>query len=474
LHPDLPVWTVPHSYEPTERTFTFLNRRHRFNETIDWKFSGEGPLWTFNLNYFEWLYDESLSVADRSETITSFCTATTAGRDTLVYPASLRIMSWIWFELRHGVSEKAVWKRMFCDAHWLLRFPEYHLDGNHLFENAMAILTAGSFFRDTSLMDGGSKLLNSCIRDQICTDSGHCEGSPMYHSLLLWRLLQTIHVLRICGSPAGALEALSRTADGMTAWLRAVTFSDGTWPMVNDAAPGIAPSPAALFAVAEDLGLSGAEAQLSDSGYRMIRTSDFELFIDVGGIAPVWQPGHAHADTGSFCLHVRGQPVIVDTGTSTYDDLRIRQQQRGTAAHNTPVIGGADSSVLWSRFRVGRRCRILELRETPDAIYIRYQTAAGHTLARKFQWNSGEITITDTFPSTSLEIKERLHFHPGLTVTPDGRVGSVLEIQHEGTRSIELTHSEISGGFSISLLTACLLYKVGQQQCVLGLRILHK
>src|SRR4029077_5136808 len=77
----------------------------------------------------------------------------------------------------------------------------------------------------------------------------------------------------------------------------------------------------------------------------------------VGEIGPDHLPGHAHADTLSFELSLRGQRVLVNTGTSTYELSAERLRQRGTAAHNTVVVDGVNSSQVWSSFRGARRAR---------------------------------------------------------------------------------------------------------------------
>ena len=59
---------------------------------------------------------------------------------------------------------------------------------------------------------------------------------------------------------------------------------------------------------------------------------------------PINLPGHAHADSLSFELSIRGNRVLVNSGTSEYRIGAERLRQRGTAAHNTLVIEGQDSS----------------------------------------------------------------------------------------------------------------------------------
>src|SRR5690606_4780416 len=76
-------------------------------------------------------------------------------------------------------------------------------------------------------------------------------------------------------------------------------------------------------------------------------------------VGPDYLPGHAHADTLSFELSLFGQRVLVNSGTSCYGHGSERIRQRGTTAHNTVVVDGADSSEVWSGFRVARRARAI-------------------------------------------------------------------------------------------------------------------
>lgn len=467
-------WPVPASFDPRGNTFMFVNRRHAFGGAIDWAYAGEGPLWGFNLQYFEWLYDERLSAGDRLQTMRSFCAGTHPGRELPAYPTSLRIMAWIWFGLRYRVPDDAIRNRLYQDADWLRRFPEYRLDGNHLFENAIALSTAGAYFRCATLTRRGERLLRACINEQVCADGGHCEGSPMYHSLLLWRMLQCLEILRACGSP-GTLEALVADAAGrMLGWLRAVTFSDGSWPAVNDAVAGVAPAPGVLFNAATALGLAFAERPLGDSGYRMIRMPEYELFIDVGGIMPAWQPGHAHADTGNFCLQVRGRPIVVDTGASSYEDPVVRAYQRGSAAHNVLVVNGRDGSELWSRFRVGRRCRVLDVVESPHRIEISYVTAAGHRLRRSFDWDKDGITIADSWPDAAGPALLHLHLHPDIDLSGDGSLSGDVLLTTTKMSAVKTSGAAIALGFNVLRIAACLLLVPDGKSTSFRLAINHK
>src|SRR5258707_12230331 len=152
---------------------------------------------------------------------------------------------------------------------------------------------------------------------------------------------------------------------GMRRWLRVMTHPDGGILFFNDAAFDVAPALAALTEYAAALGVACDLAPLADiealtgSGYVRLQIGPAVMVADVGEIGPDHLPGHAHADTLSFELSLRGQRVLVNTGTSTYEVSAERLRQRGTAAHNTVMVDGADSSEGWGSFRVGRRVRPL-------------------------------------------------------------------------------------------------------------------
>ena len=104
---------------------------------------------------------------------------------------------------------------------------------------------------------------------------------------------------------------------------------------------------------------------LRDSGYVRLAAGPAVALLDVAPLGPDYLPGHAHADTLSFELSLFGQRVIVNGGTSRYGSGPERLAERGTAAHSTVQIDGADSSEVWGGFRVARRARPRDVRVHP-------------------------------------------------------------------------------------------------------------
>ena len=71
-------------------------------------------------------------------------------------------------------------------------------------------------------------------------------------------------------------------------------------------------------------------------------TADY-LFFDVGKMG-FFSAGHSHADYLNFDLSFSGVPYICDVGTFSYHDSFWRTYGRGTRAHNTVLIDGADQA----------------------------------------------------------------------------------------------------------------------------------
>ena len=160
------------------------------------------------------------------------------------------------------------------------------------------------------------------------------------------------------------------------------------------------------------------------------------LILDAGPVGPDYLPGHAHADTLSYELSLFGRRVIVNSGTSCYGTSPERQRQRGTAAHNTVVVDGEDSSEIWDGFRVARRARPLNLRwgEAVDGGWVEcahngYQRLPGRvTHWRRWALNPTSLRLEDRLEGRYQEAVARLHFHPAVRAGLDSALKGWLEL----------------------------------------------
>ncbi len=449
--------------------FTFLNQAVHFPTDIDWNYSAFGKLWTYNLNYFDFLNQPDLNPNDSQQIILDFIRQTASLRDGLEpYPTSLRITNWVHFLSRNQLHNNQTNAHLFAQAGLLNRRLEYHLAGNHLLENGFSLLTAALYFRHERWFQKASQLIRIELTKQILADGGHDERSPIYHQLLLDRLLDVLLALQ---HDAWHNEPLLRTflnqqATKMLDWLNTITFRNGDVPMVNDAAFGMAPTTAQLREKANNVlppkhwRTDTSPSNLSESGYRMFRQKRYELFADVGSVGPDHQPGHAHADTLSFVLTVDNSPVIMDNSTSTYRPGKRRNWERGTISHNSVTINNGDSSEIWANFRVGRRARVIVLTDTETVLIAWHDGYKRHGIIHERVWSveQDEIRLTDRLLNSRdyTETKQcgvaRFYFHSDVPVNiVDGDIiAEPLKIAFKSETKLNLNvkEYELATGFN--------------------------
>lgn len=407
-------------------TFEFLNRAKSFEE-IDWNFSDFGNLWTYNLNYFEFLNQESITKEEGLGLINDFISKSPthiSGYDP--YPTSLRIINWVKFLSRYEIHDEIINRQLYSDCIRLTKNLEYHLLANHLLENGFGLLFGAYYFRDDALYRKAAKIIRKELKEQILKDGAHYELSPMYHQIILSRVLDSYNLVvsNAWEVRVSLSSILDETARKMLSWLENMTFDSGVIPMVNDASPGIAPETRQLLEYARPLNIKKAKMPLCESGYRMFKNDRFELLCDVGQIAPSYQPGHSHADNLNFILHIEGIPCIVDTGVSTYEKNDRRQKERSTEAHNVLVINNENSSQVWSGFRVGRRARTTILQENTTGVTAQHDgyRHSGVMLQRSFGMTDTQVIITDRIEGryAENEIRGYIHFHPDVACAREG------------------------------------------------------
>ncbi|PKV48790.1 heparinase II/III-like protein [Aquimarina sp. MAR_2010_214] len=400
-----------------ESAFTFLNITHKFEGEIDWNYQEFGKLWTYNLNYFDFLNQEEINVSEGLKLIENYLKNEENLKDGKEpYPISLRGINWIKFLSKNNISDADIDQVLYNHYQTLTHNLEYHLLGNHLLENGYSLLFGAFYFKDEVLYKIAKQILTKELSEQILSDGAHFELSPMYHQILLHRLLDCINLVKNNPWKEDTLIVfLEEKVTVMLSWLQGVTYRNGNIPMVNDSAYDIAPSSDQLFTYGSYLGLQWGEIKVSESGYRMFRKDSYELFVDVGQIGPKYQPGHAHSDTFNFELYVKDKPVIVDLGTSTYEKNQLRLQERQTASHNTVKIGSYEQSKVWDGFRVAKRASVISLKEDKNKIEATHNgyNELGLLHTRKFFPETSAITIKDVISKeTEQEQVAFFHFHP--------------------------------------------------------------
>jgi len=387
------------SYLDKDNLFVFLNLSQSFSDKIDWNYNRFGKLWTYNLNYFDYLNQENISKETGILLIKDYI-----NNDDLLldgkepYSISLRKINWVKFLSKNKVKEEFIDNNLYNHYYILLKNIEYHLLGNHLLENAFSLLFGAFYFQDEKLYNKSKKILTTELNEQILEDGSHFELSPMYHQIMLFRVLDCIQLIKLNSwKNDDLLNLLEESSSKMLSWLDKITFNNGDIPMINDCAFQIAPSTKELLNYGKLLGINKKNRELSDSGYRMFKNEKYELFMDMGAVGASYQPGHVHSDTFNFVLYANNQPFIVDTGTSTYEKNERRQLERSTSSHNTITIGDYDQTQVWGGFRVGKRAGIISLIESDNKFSSSHDgyKNIGIIHNRKFITNKDSVHIFD-------------------------------------------------------------------------------
>jgi hypothetical protein len=451
-----------------KNTFLFLNQTHRFYERIDWNFTGYGMLWAYNLNYFEFLHQSGMDKETGLRLMHDYIAQYKnihIGYDS--YPVSLRNIFWIRFISKYAIQDDRIDAFLYDTYIILLRHLEYHLLGNHLLENAFSLLFGAYYFRDKVFYCKAYALMKSELKEQILQDGGHFELSPMYHQILLYRLLDCINVVsENRWIEDDLLDTMGKAASLMLSWLNSITFPSGNIPLLNDSSENIAPSSSDIFQYAGRLRIARTDVPLSDSNYRVFKTGEYTCIFDIGGITPAYQPGHAHADTFNIALEVKQKPVLTDTGCSTYQAGAIRMFERGTAAHNTVVVNERNSSQIWSRHRVGKRARVLVLEDNPYKVTAQHTGYRKNTHIRSFLQNDNMIEIIDTIEGK--ESKNIAFFHldtsiENISIRDNTVTIAGIQFLFEGSDDIYCAGYEQAAGFNKRVMAKCICADFGKQ-----------
>ncbi|MDP1574186.1 MAG: heparinase II/III family protein [Coxiellaceae bacterium] len=391
LNPDNFIEPILHQTKFIEGNhIIFLNKALSLD--CIWKNSQqESKLWQYHLHYFNGLLSCDKNTVFKMTELLQFWLiyyppCTKMAWDP--YPISIRIVNLIKYQFIYSNLSADLLKNIYLQARFLYETPEYHLLGNHLLENAKALVFSGFFFEGDEPRKWaqlGLHILHQEIPRQILDDGGFFELSPMYHALMQELMLDIYNLFQAYQIPFPALWGIK--LQKMRFWLKAMTHPDGQLSFFNDSALYIAPTLFDLEGYAKRLHLPDVESSLEgithlkESGYIRLQKNKWVAILDCAKIGPDYLPAHGHADTLSFELSLNGKRIIVNSGTSTYSDLKQRQWERSTAAHNTVEINNQNSSDTWSFFRVGKRAYPCQLKIQENEQY--YTVVCGHTGYKK-------------------------------------------------------------------------------------------
>ena len=404
---------------------------------------------------------------------------------------SIRLMAWtVAFQFFRGSPKfrqetagaflKSVWQQAdFLSRHLQPTTTPGVVPNNHLIAELTGLVLVGAAFPElrgsAAWRDAGLRRLNVEAPAQTHADGVNKEQATGY-----LRFVAELLLLITARSRQGALPPvplLERTLEGMLDYVCSTVTPLGTTPMWGDCPSGHAlalgqgrdfwdfrpllSAGAALFRRADWkyvagsfdeeafwlVGTDGLRRWEQLETYPLKQTS--RAFADGGMyvLRDAWAPdtdvaffrcgpfglggnghcAHAHCDLLSVILYVQGQPVLVDSGTYSYEDA-WRDRFRLTGAHNTVMIDGREQGIPWHKF---------SWQQVPDAKCIEWNGARVRGVLPGDVAFSRELghpgpgvwELVDSFTGSEEHTLEWFfHFAPDLELELDetGRTGTVL------------------------------------------------
>ena len=348
-------------------------------------------------------------------------------RSWIPHSVSLRVLHWsryvAWCDGEDVSVPDRLVRMIYKNALFLENHVEREIDGNHLIENAVALLVAGVLFRehDTGWIDVGVELFKEAARTQLLADGGHYERSPMYHVTVLRRYVTAADLLSSSGRPTVVLETAAAHAMG---FLESLVEPSGEIPLLNDSVYEEALEAETCLSYARSCSISPISRSLSHpegSGYRLLRSGSGTLLMDVGDVGPPHLPAHSHNDQLSVLLWIDGKPILTDTGVYDYESPPRRSYARSVAAHNTAQYDRIEPIPVGGSYLMGKRTAVEVVDETDGYVEARYSRRRrldqSYTHRRTVSIERDGWRIVDSVSGDTDETYTvRHHFHPDVDV----------------------------------------------------------
>ena len=375
-------------------------------------------------------------------------------------------------------------------ARHLARYPSRHSSANnHAIAEALGLLLIGRVLphhpQGASWAQTGRRILAREAPNLVLPDGAGAEQAIGYHCFTL----EMLALARLVDT-----TPLDLTAAGH--FLRAMTGAGGQTPRIGDddesrviwSPPGPEPYALALQSV---LGVApiiappahlrhalfgepGAPARASDGfthfpagGSTILRTEGFHVVFDHGPLGYRSIAAHGHADALSLWVSLDGEPVLIDAGTFRYHGAgALRDALRGTAAHNTLTVAGADQSRIAGPFNWSHKARTTVIALDMAARRITaehdgYQARFGCRHRRTLAAIPDGIAVTDQLLGlTPQPVAINFLVAPGIKAEPS-RTGwqlGPLHLHHEGSLEATLEPAEFSPAMGVMAETTRLVF----------------
>lgn len=416
--------------------FIFLNEVKELGFPPDWHHPNASLLWKFNFHYFNYLF--MLERPEKEMLCLDWVKNNPTGKGAgwNPYVTSLRIVNWC----KEGSENEEIKNSLYIQASYLYRNLEVYFPGNHLLENAKALIFAGIYFGEqgeaSKWLNKGIEIFKRELPLQVLPDGVYFELSPMYHAIMLEGFLDLINILPEENELRNQLIEICKK---MAEFLVSATHPNGKIALLNDSTEEIALASSILLNYAKALLNINPKGGINfpNAGYYIYKNEDIYLITDCGRIGPEYLPAHSHADIFNYELSIKGKKAILDSGVFEYTSGGMRDYNRSTRAHNTVVVDDKDQAECWGSFRVARRF-IPEINMVKhslssdykmnfffEGIFDGYSKLIGDDIvhSRKIEVNhkKRELSVQDYINGKGFHtVKSYVHLAPEAKVTQEG------------------------------------------------------
>jgi uncharacterized heparinase superfamily protein len=289
---------------------------------------------------------------------------------------------------------------------------------------AKALVMAGiALPEDAPRLSAGLRRLDRILAEDFLADGGHAQRAPGAQAEALRHL---VDVRASLGAAGRAIpDALQAQIEALAAAVRFLRHGDGGLALFDGSNEGESWFIDTLLAHA--VPRAAQPARLVQTGYDRLQAGRSVALMDTGSPPPPGYDSHAHAGALSFEFSVGKERLIVNAGAAPASDAAERAKSRGTAAHSTVEVGGADSVPLRRSGALARGGgRVFAQREERDgaalidARHDFYAARFGVAHRRRLYLAPGgeDLRGEDTLAGPGgVPFAVRFHLHPDVSVS---------------------------------------------------------
>ncbi len=208
---------------------------------------------------------------------------------------------------------------------------------------AKALVMAGiALPEDAPRLGSGMRRLEKILAQDFLADGGHASRSPAQQVQALRHLVDVRAALGAAGRRIP--ETLQTAIEALAGVVRFLRHGDGGLALFHGSDEDENWLIDTLLAHA--VPRAALPSRLAATGYERVQAGRSVMIVDVGAPPPPGFDADAHASALAFELSVGKERLIVNSGAAPASDAAQRLKHRGSAAHSTLVVAGADSAPL--------------------------------------------------------------------------------------------------------------------------------